>query len=139
MDNPKHYQGVRQLLVLTSFILVISFSCTQKTWQIINNPTITTANMECGEQEVILYTNTGNKTEYLIFKFDNRCEFTAYTYALGSDSIMKANSQFQIPGFSTRQASYVLAPGESFEATCTLVSSVNGRGCVVTHWVRARK
>lgn len=107
-------------------------------WQPVTNPIKTTSNLECGEEQ-ILYTNSSNKMEMLIFKFNNKCEFSAYAWASDSDTLMKAATHITIPGRRSVQTSYDLNPGDSFNALCSMVSTIANEGCEVTYWVAATK
>lgn len=94
--------------------------------------------MECGEQQKI-YTNSSQKTEMLIFKLQDKCEFPAYVWAGSSDSTLTAGTETTIPARKTIQSSCDLKPGESFYVLCSNVSTVANEGCELTYWIAATK
>jgi hypothetical protein len=132
------FQRLRILLSLLIVGIAVNFGCTGKVWKPVPNPNKIAVRLECGEER-ILYTNTSNKMEMLIFRFKNDCEFFAQAWVTGKDSILIASTQVTIPGRSSLQTSYELNPGNSFSALCSMVSTVANEGCEVTYWVAATK
>lgn len=112
-------------------------------WKVIPEASIEkkTLSLDCGGSQEV-YKNTGELTENLVFVFENKCEFQAFAEKMDSSEVKK---QIIIPGYSLRpgtnqrQSSFELGPGESFQATCSNISTVANEGCTVTWWISARR
>lgn len=123
------------IIVLLIFVFKLN-ARVPAAWMPVANPAKTTIHLNCGEDSTV-YTNTGSKEELLIFQYDNNCEFTAYAYKENRDSV--SLSSLSIPGRTLKQASFELKPGERFVCHCSLVSTIENKGCDVTRWIAATR
>ena len=93
-----------------------------------------TKHLHCGEANA--YTNASGKREFVDITATNHCEFTAYLW------ILFPNGRFiqkDIPSGGTFHQTTWLPPGGKVELECSLVSTIEDRGCDFSIQVLQRK
>lgn len=105
-------------------------------WKRVNNATAVNVDFDCGE-EAEFYKNNTQTGKNVSYTVTNNCEFSAYVYIYGEDDTYIRSET--VAGYSTHTGTAGIPKGGSIDLVCTLVSTVENKGCAVSYTVIGTK